>query len=307
MNKSIETANDKQKATWKIKKREGAFARVGIYDTMQEKEKKNMKRIVKISLIIGLLLAGWACKPKKIDNTELLTEVQAVMSKLDNYTMGMEMEMKMKMMGLDIDMDMEMLMDLFEKPLKAKGEMKINIKMLGQNEAQTMLMYMEEKDGELITYAFDGNQWTKQISPVTTNANGSYASDYSQLLTMFKESPVTEVEYKGQPAYKLEGKITGEMMRKAAEQSNNPMTGGMMDLLKEAKSEIVTIIHIDKNTKQLLSMSMDVSEMVKEVMEQGYQTKLDEFSALMTIDFSNFAKVADFEIPEEARIASITE
>ncbi len=252
-------------------------------------------------------------------------KVAAAIQKFDSVkscsvSMKQDMQMDMKN-GADaqsVSYTVGMDMDMFQKPIKAKGKLNIDMGELGK---QAMDLYMQESDGQTSVYIGLNGQWMKQ----SADTEGMQMYDMQQSMDLyldsasdFKEAGSEQVG--GADAVKFTGVIKGESLDKVMQES------GMMDMTQQFGAAEVD----EEQLKELLSglgdlpmsvwinadgypvqYEMDMAPMMSGIMEKAVKIAGEEASgisfqvpkALMTMTVSNFDSVADFELPAETQNA----
>ncbi len=250
-------------------------------------------------------------------------QIAAAIEKLNtansmSMAMKQDVDMTVKMgeqsqkIAYKIDMDM----DMFQKPLKAKGKMSIDMGELGGK--QETELYMQDADSEVSVYIGANGQWMKQ----SADAEGMDLYDIQGAMNLyldsasdFKEAGSEQVN--GTDAKKFTGTIKGDKMEEVLEESGMMSmldqfgTAGMSeDELKKMVSGLgdmpITVwigaegypVQYEIDMTKMMNSIMDNAMKIAGAAEQGVSMEVS--SAKVSMVCSNFGSVTDFEIPAEA-------
>ena len=218
-------------------------------------------------------------------------------------------------MAYAVNMDM----DMFQKPMKAKGKMSIDMGEMGGK--QEMDVYMQEADGKASVYIGMNGQWMTQ----SADAEGMAMYDVQDSMDLyldsasdFKEAGSEQVN--GADATKFTGVIKGDKIEEVLEES------GMMDMvdqfgaagmseddMKKMMSDLgdmpITVwvgaegypVQYEMDMTAMLTSIMDNAMKIAGAAEQGVSVKISGAKIMMTC--TNFDAVEDFELPEETKNA----
>lgn len=249
-------------------------------------------------------------------------QIAAAVEKLDaakSLSISMKQDIGMSMKSGDQSQDMaytvNMDMDMFQKPIKAKGKMTVDMgEMGGKQETE---VYMQEADGKASVYIGMNGQWMKQ----SADAEGMEMYDVQDTMDLyldnasdFKEAGSEQVN--GADATKFTGVIKGDKLEEVMEES------GMMDMVDQFAAAGMSEDDVKAMLSNLGDMpmtvwvsaegypvqyEMDMTAMLASIMdnvmkaagaaEQGVSVQVSNAKISMTC--SNFDSVADFELPAE--------
>lgn len=290
------------------------------------------KRITAVLTAMTLCLSLAACGGNGADSANAgkgQTAGEKVAAAIEKFnaakscSVSMQQDIAMEMKGgvedQNIAYTIGMNMDMFQKPIKAKGKVTIDMGELGGK--QEMELYMQEVDKQAEIYIGMNGQWVKQAAD--TEGMEMYDLQRSMDLYLDSASDFQEAgpeQLNGVDAVKFTGVIKGDNLEKVMQE------GGMMDMVEQFGAAGVEEDQIKKMISGLgdLPMSvwinadgypvqyeMDMTPMMSSIMdnamkiasaaEQGISVKISK--AKMTMSVSNFDSVADFELPAEAQNA----
>lgn len=253
-------------------------------------------------------------------------QVAAAVEKLDaakSLSISMKQDVNMTIKAADQSQQLayvvDMNMDMFQKPLKAKGKMVIDMGELGGK--QETELYMQETDGEASVYIGMNGQWMKQ----SADAEGMGMYDVQDAMDLyldsasdFKEAGKEQVS--GADATKFIGTIKGDKMEDVMNES------GLMDMIDQFGAAGMPEEDLKKMMSNLGDMPMTVwvntegypvqyemdmtammSSIVKNVMEMAGAAEegvsMEVSGAKISMTCSNFDSVEDFELPAETKNA----
>ncbi len=202
--------------------------------------------------------------------------------------------------------------DAFISPdIKTKGDMTMEMKMLGMTLPVKTQQYIVVEDGKCISYAQSDEQddWTRTELDVNDNIIQSqsdlkvFKAVQEGKLTGTLEDAVEKVENKD--CYVVNVQVTGDYVGNIISQAIGELAGGGdVDWSKYATT---VKYYIDVNEKLPVKMSADMAEMVAGAFEEtdmGAEVQVPDCT--VDITFSNYNNVEDFQIPEEAKNAENT-
>lgn len=281
-----------------------------------------MKKKSVLLLVVALLMAFSlsACGEKKDaadDNAgkDIVATALTNMNDAKSMTYEMTMDMGMTAAGEAVNMTSTGNIDYIKDPMTMKMEM--NMDFGDESAATTMTSYMETVDGEMVMYTNTADAWYKQSAGSAdmmeqydaTKTINAYVSDTAQ----FKETSTEEIN--GTEATKYEGVISEENLTKAMAESGalsqlgaEGMDEATLKNLFEGMGDLPMSIWIDKKTVLPVKYEMDMSSMVKKLMEKMLAEQDSEVTANTSVEkmkisivITGYDNVSAIEIPEEAR------
>ncbi len=292
---------------------------------------KQFRKIACLVLAFAMMLSLAACGgfPAR------MARAARKMEKLQSYRMDLEMDMEMSLSVLGQSMDMSLhldgVSDVNTEPMKMKMDM--SMEMMGEN--ARILSYGEKDADSFVSYVSPdgGATWGKQTLDGSGIPGYVDKKDFGMLLKLaqrFEKSGTETV--RGSEALVYTGNIEGAEIEEAIALS------GVLDSMYEslgldpedvdvdvgAGGSIPTAIAIDKKSGMIVRYTMDMSEIMQNllpaVMEQllhsyAAQSGLEGFDLSMlgfkleigkvfvTAEFYDFDAVGTIEIPREARDA----
>lgn len=273
------------------------------------------KKIIALLLMMVMILSMSACGTKNGKNSigDVLTKAQENSNNAKSMDVTGTMKITMSADGETLDMTTDMNMAIFTDPYKAKISMTLGMGVLG---TQSTEMYLIPDEDKYYTYIQANNEWYKQEmnkSAFESSVSGYNSTVYTDILTECeKDFTMSEVEEDGKSLYKLEGKLTGESMKKLIEAT------GALDQLKDSgldtsvasvyenAGDLKIVVYIQKDTYEFYKISMDMKEMMEGIMNN---TSTDASKTVtidnctMDMEYTNINSATEFELPEEAKDA----
>lgn len=231
-------------------------------------------------------------------------------------SMNTSIDMKVTAQGQEqkiayhVDLDM----DVFNEPLKMKGDMTIDMGEMGGK--QEMELYLEQAQDNMNVYMEVGDAWTKQT--LTADEVGLY--DPKSSLELYLESSDSFTQAGNEKvgdvdATKFTGVIKGDKMIEILEENGmmetlnqfgaSNMSEEELQALLESMGGFQMAVWIDSNGYPV-QYEMDLSQTIKGIMDQAMEelvaqgVTIDVTNAKVNITCSDFDKVEDFEIPQDA-------
>jgi hypothetical protein len=280
-----------------------------------------MRRIVKkslyifIGLILSLSLILSGCESKEPTAQELLTNTVIAMQKVSSYTLDYDMAMDMEVTGGENAMKMTMggvgtgAMDVSNHKMQMTMDMDVEIPGTGTSQ-MSMKMSME-------TYLFEGWQYTKMNIPGTgvqwtkmRNPDEISQDQMAQLLVLMESATETTLQgtekVNGIDCYVLE--VVPDMTalwQWLMSQQGSDLTGDI-DLNQFDMSKIIKSFGlkywIAKSNYQIIKAE---AEMTMDMDAETVGTSAEDFESMamlinMSMTFSDYNKLVDIQLPEEA-------
>lgn len=274
------------------------------------------KKIIALLLMMVMVLSMSACGTKNGKNSigDVLTKAQENSTNAKSMDVTGTLKMTMSADGETLDMNIDMNMAIFADPYKAKIDMAIEMGALGASSTE---MYLMPDADKYYTYILADGAWYKQEmdkSVFESSVSAYNSTAYTDILAECeKDFTMSEVEENGKSLYKLEGKLTGESMKKMVEAT------GALDQLKDSgidtsvasiyenAGDLKMVVYIYKDTYEFYKMSMDMKDMMEGIMNS---TSTDTSKTVtidnctMDMEYTNINSATEFELPEEAKDAS---
>lgn len=289
------------------------------------------KFICSVVVVLGLLLSpinqgistASAESVKDVEARAYLQSVYEAMADMKNVHMDMVMDADTPLGQVAATMDM----DIQDKPMVCKNDMKFSFKnKMNMNSEFAMTQYMEQVEKNLITYTLLNGEWVKQTVPFNESSSlkESPAVRVQNAMQMVKSVAVKEdtVSYK-ELAVVLDNQKLSDLLDKILKQEE------MKTLKKEEQQKVLQImqtavkamgdfdytIHVDKSNKMITSMTMDLTQPVRnsakavidtmpnmdEKNKAQIQTFLEKTTLKVKGEYSNFNQVKEIKVPKEVR------
>ena len=262
---------------------------------------------------------GEAAKPE--DPAKVLTDAEKKIAEAKSMQADMTMDMDMTVEAdgqkQDVKTTTQMQMLMFNNPVKMKMDMTMKMDM-GQQAAADgsqdikMSMYMLEKDGTYTMYTQNGDQWISQAvdsAMMEQYDPQSTMSLYLKSAGSFKADG--EETINGEIAKKYTGVISNEALNEVMEAS------GVANSLSGMGAEGLDLTTLYKDMGDLpislwineagypVRYQMDMTEimnklyanMVEQMGEEAVGGKINCSKVFISMDISNYDKVADFALP----------
>ena len=288
-----------------------------------------MKKLAALLLGIIMVFSITACGSKQLssDPGELMKTANKNMQKVKSMSAAMNLNMAMTQGKESVTATVQMDMDIIkaDDTVKAKIEATANMDELGG--AQSITMYMAPEDDKYYVYVGVLGKWMKMEYDMASVLAAEKDTDKNvEALGINAENfkIEDEIDDEGNKVKVISGTISTDAMKEAlaeAFESSETIEGVDQTQMQQAKliiegclADIPVSYYIDEKTEQMTKMYADLSEVAKKVTE--YITAFtsgttNDMSGLsidnlsFTMDFSNFDKVEDFEIPAEALGAQV--
>lgn len=286
---------------------------------------KFYKKAIGYILAITMAVSMTACNSSTTEGEtaaltpeEIIQSAETKMQEVTSVESEMNMEIAMSMTGQNFNVKTNSIMSAFTEPLKIKMDTTVDIAELGSNNVE---MYIGQEDGKTMMYTNMMGSWTKQEIPeeqLTPYDTQQSMVRYLDSSTGLKE--VGKEEVNAEEATKYEGVIARDTLAEtmksvgATENLEALLAGTDMtsDQLYEGLSDVTVAIWINAEGYPV-KYEMDMTEMMQGFMRKVIQTsglseqeaeKLDVSTTKLSIINKNFNNVTDFEIPEEAILAT---
>lgn len=250
------------------------------------------------------------------DPAETVAAATEKLNSAKSFSAEMSTKFTMSLAGESMDMEMHMTADTFTDPMKSKIVMTSTGDGTALPETE---MYLQADGDSYSVYVQSGTQWVTQTLTAEDAAQFEPQSSTDQYLSYVKSFTAAGSETVGSvKADRYDGTITGkdivEVLNSAAA-ANGSMesVSSIVDSLSdpnaiEKMSGLEMSVWVDPATgypvRQQLDMGPFMSELMAAIAESS-GVSVEEMgvnidSALVTVDYSNFDAVEDFEIPADA-------
>lgn len=289
-----------------------------------------MKAIKKVAVTTMALAMGvstvTACGTKSVSMPQEPKDIAKLASErtaeLKSYELKGNVDIAMDLMGQKVDMDMDINAVYFKDPMKMKMDMKMVNNTAGKDASKedkemTASMYFMKEEDNYVMYMGMNDAWSKttmskddeqykELIEMLDKGMTSTDDTFSDLYTKAADQPKDQTM--------LELKISGEEIAKQIEKSGADTsalnsTGASLDMIKQL-GEIPISMGVDNDNVYWKSVSVDLKDMIQNVLEQ-YKTMLEDQkdikmsvdSCKMEMTYDKYNKATDFELPEEAKNA----
>ncbi len=288
---------------------------------------KKLVSLFSVLAIVACMFAGCAKENKTADTSskesgtastvdtssmtpaEILAKASENMDALDSATNAMVMDMVMSMSVASEKQDVTMKMTMDQKSFKKDGTeisyAKSEMDTMGEKTSSEV--YIAAKGDSVKTYTNDGTGWalSAEKNSLASLATGELFNEDSAVTELGADTVGTTAVTKYEAVLGKVGlnallsEVTGSMEAAAAE------------ALLAAAGDVKMVVYIDKAECRILKITFDMKEVMKSVitqlfesMMQGIEFTLDVSKVDIEMTFSDFNKVAEFEIPAEALAAT---
>ncbi len=278
----------------------------------------NALKKIGVCAIAAVSMLTMASCGEKADVEAILAEAQKQSQAVKSMDYTISMDMEMKSGDQTVKMTMTGDASCFNDPMKLKMTMNMDMGELG---SQAVDVYAEEADGKFVTYSGVSGNWVKQevdsLQQYDGMSNMKIYLDNADSVKMDGEE-----ELQSGTAYKLSGVITGDSIEEVINASGimDSMTGQLGaeygELLKSMYSEMGDLpmtIWVSKKDNYPVKYKMDMTSMMSQMMnklmeqmgDEAQGVTIDVSKMVMEMEAKNVNAATDFEIPEEARNASL--
>lgn len=269
------------------------------------------KNIIKLLMVFTLMLpltflSGCSSTP---DGKELFKEVYEQSGNLKSMKMNINVAMKVKAdmgdstlkMGMDIEGDFEVSND----PMAGYGNLTMNMDMLGMKETMTSEMYMMNDEDALYTYQNNNDEgWI--VSKSTSFDKTTKQAPFDDKIFEYLDLKVKNGEkVNDQATWQLDVTVKSDKLKDLMDDVEE--ADSATDTLKGLEDMDITFtLFVDKETKQVLKISMDLKESLSEIIGkslmdnvqvEGYEFSFEELK--FDIVFSKINEIDAIEIPDE--------
>lgn len=269
------------------------------------------KNIIKLLMVFTLMLPLTflsACSSTP-DGKELFKEVYEQSGNLKSMKMNINVAMKVKAdmgdstlkMGMDIEGDFEVSND----PMAGYGNLTMNMDMLGMKETMTSEMYMMNDEDALYTYQNNNDEgWI--VSKSTPFDKNTKQAPFDEKIFDYLDLKVKNGEkVNDQETWQLDVTIKSDKLKEIMDEIDDQDSN--LEAFEDLEDTKITFtLFVDKETKQVLKISMDLKESLSELIGkslmdnaqvEGYEFSFEELK--FDIVFSKINEIDAIKIPDE--------
>lgn len=272
------------------------------------------KNVVKLLMVLTLMLPLTflsACSSTP-DEKELFKEVYEQSGNLKSANIKMNASMKMKAVFGDstikAGVNMEADFDISNDPISGHGKMTMNTDFLGMEESAVSEMYIVNKEDALYTYQNTNDEgWVVSLSePYGKLSESEELPPFDdEFYEYFDLKAKNGEKVNGQATWRLDVTVKSDKLKDLMDDVEG--ADSATDTLKGLEDMDITFtLFVDKETKQVLKISMDLkdsfSDLIgKNLMDnaelEGYEISFEELK--FDIVFSKINEVDAVEVPDE--------
>lgn len=273
------------------------------------------KRLVAMMMMLVMVLSMAACGKKSELPTEpadIAKKANENANKVKNFECTGNATFDMEAAGQKVAGTITLKMATFLDPFKMKMDMTMD---MGTQGKANMSMYFINEDDKYTSYTYmemGGNgTWTKQeitdTKTIDSMKNGG-VSNIAQDTERFKKVDSTD-----EKTTTLQYTLTADDFKKALEAANvsNQLSAlGMSANIFDGIPDTPITITVDNDTVMWKTFSFDMKDLVNTILtnvikglgaEKEAKFKVNDFK--FNMEYQNYDKATDFELPEEAKNA----
>lgn len=286
-----------------------AASKTKIVQTKKGQKKQNNNRTKKVVV---------SQEELALKNRVKEAQINAANIKSAEATMKMVMDMNMEYQGQKQTLPMRTTgkITMFQNPMKAKMDLKLNTSTLPFMDNMSMQIYLEEKDDKITEYIQFGDEWQaielsskdmiKQVKQFNTVDNiDLLLKGLSNLKELGKE------QVAGKETTKIEGILSKDAIKSLLESTGVLQMGNMMEEEQEITNKMLDSFGKIKITfwltedNQLVQVKEDLTEAMNKMMssiakEAGDDLKMGISKMVIVVTYNKINDVPDFTIPQEA-------
>lgn len=288
-----------------------------------------MKKLTALLLSIVMVLSMTACGSKKLpsDPGELMKVANENMQKAKSMSATANLNLEMTQGEETVSATADMNMDIIKTDDTYKAKIEANVNMDEAGGTQNATIYMAPEGDKYYIYMGVLGQWMKMEYDMSSvlEAEKKADKDTNPLGSSAENFTVTdETDDEGNKVKAVSGTMSADAMKEAltkAFESADSVEGVDETQMEQIKliaesclADIPMVYHVDEKSAQITYMSMDLSGIAKKALEYAGAFLGDAASDIsglsidvfnISMNCSNFDKVEDFEIPEEALDAQV--
>lgn len=304
-----------------------------------------MKKGIALSLVFALLVGVMLCVPTRSSEAlgmlsegqqpdELLTESFEALRTLKSGHVDADLTLDMNMiisfggqnMSMPISILLKTALDEQTEPLCLQGQMDLDMSSMGASQTKSYLFYFEKEDNVFAAYSSEDNgaSWKVTKSEAKAAQKIDIANVASLIATNIKEFENTGTELvDGVEAQVYSGKLDTGFLQQAMEKAGAAdsldkvtdelgIEGGL-----SALGDIGFAMYIDANTHLPLKFTMDMSDLLKNVVGavlktamgmddmDGYEMDVEITSALLECRLKDINALPALEVPVEVKTVAV--
>lgn len=271
------------------------------------KPMRKWKKAGTIGLItVMVCVSGAGCK-KKATPERLFQDMAKNGEKIESISGKMAANMEFAVEDQSVGMKMDFDLASVEKSEKFQMEGKLVMDIAGTEVSMDLSNYQVKEDGELMSYTYVNNMWTK--SPVEsgeeeTTLNAGMVEELTKQAKAFTLSKEL-VTVNGKECFELKGDIGGEFATDVMGEDMLDAFGMAGAVSEEELKELEIPCTITVYKKEILpaSISIDMKDVLTKAMEESGGMEIQELNLEMTFDEYN--KVKEIKLPKEAKEEAI--
>lgn len=281
-----------------------------------------MKKLTALLLTLVMVFSMTGCGNKGLpsDPGELMKVANKNMQDVKSMSAAVNLNLNMTQGEENISATADMNMDILktDDTYKMKTDASVNMNELGGT--QSVSMYMAPEGDKYYIYIGALGQWMKMEYDVKSILEAEEKSNTDILGSSAESFTVSDgTDDDGNKVKIVKGTMSADTMKEAlteAFDSTQDIEGVDETQMQQIKlivescaADIPMTYYVDEKSAQITYMDIDLSGMAKKVLEYAntflgdYASELSGLSIdqlSMTVHFSNFDKVEDFTVPEEA-------
>lgn len=211
-----------------------------------------------------------------------------------------------------------------EKPLSLKHDINICFRdVLNKENTVLLKQYIEQNQGNLLVYSLSNEAWIKQIAPIDPALNKELSANEKASTQMEMLQLMKSVKLKKEtPSYKymeitLDSVQLSDALGAAVKQNNakdkdQESAIAIVRLGLLAAGDIKYIVKVDKATKMVKGIDMDLTEPIRkgaglflDIANPKEKAKFEDFLTKSTLNmqvtYSKYNQVDPIEIPQDVR------
>lgn len=282
-----------------------------------------MKKITAFLLMLVMVLSMVGCGTKNEmpkEPADIIKKAQENSKKAKNVEATATADIKMNVAGQAVAVKLDMDMTVFMDPLKAKVDMTMDLgEELGGK--QNVSMYIVKEQDQYVMYMNMAGTWMKQeMDTKTIEESLKKDNEKDMFTTSADQFKIVESDDKDVTA--LEATITGEEIKKVVDESGamdqldtipgmDENTKNLVKSMFSGLGDIPIKVTVDNKTTNYKTISMDLKPMMQQLLDMVMKSNLmgdEKVEATVdtcdiAIEYKNYDKATDFEVPEEAKNA----
>lgn len=244
------------------------------------------------------------------DAKAYLAEVNAAMASVESYHSTMAIDARSLMAAVNITG----VGDFLLKPqLTYRNTLDCVASGIGDKQTKfSMAQYISQTGDQITAYSEVNGTWSKRALPMAEISTPNDINTYMRMIksVKIKDQTATEIVLD----VTVDNKAMEELLQRMFKQGTTPQQREQLEQVKRIFSNVgdfTYLINIDKKTKYVMNVYMDLSEVIKaslyamidSLQAEGDKEKLrplvDDFQMILQVDNSAFNQVKPFKIPRK--------